>query len=75
MSPETKQAIIDGLKADLGNAGDNLYRAIAAFRKCPEDEMRQKYGQSDQTRQEILDGYQRWYDAAKKALEEAEASL
>ena len=75
MSPETKKAIINGLKADLDNAGDNLYRASAAFRGMPPTMLQEEYGQSGRTRQDIIDGYQRWYNAAKKALEEAEASL
>ena len=70
MTEETRKAIIEGLKNDLYNALDNLSRAKAAFGSRP-DLLGDKYGQSDKTRQEIIDGYQRWYDKAEKALAEA----
>ena len=38
--------------------GDDLYRARAAFKNCTPEQMAQKYGQSDQTRTEILAGYE-----------------
>lgn len=38
--------------------GDDLYRARAAFRNCTPVQMSEKYGQSDQTRAEILAGYE-----------------
>jgi hypothetical protein len=38
--------------------GDNLQRAQYAFRGCTPEQMQQEYGQSGQTRQQILDGYQ-----------------
>ena len=42
----------------LSNAkGDDSHRARSAFRNCTPEQMAEKYGQSDQTRQEILDGY------------------
>ena len=51
--------------------GDNLERAQQAFAGLSPEKMREKYGQSDWTRQEILDGYvegrQRW-QAAKDLL-------
>ena len=37
--------------------GDDLERARAAFRHCTEEEMGQEYGQSGQTRRQILQGY------------------
>lgn len=38
--------------------GDDLLRARAAFRNCTPEEMGTKYGMSDQTRAEILAGYE-----------------
>lgn len=38
--------------------GDDTYRAKAAFRNCTPEEMQQEYGQSGQTRAEILASYE-----------------
>lgn len=70
MSPETIKAVIRALEQDLGNAEDNYYRASSAFKNCTPAQMDAEYGQSGETRQAILDGYQQWRDRAKKALEE-----
>jgi hypothetical protein len=51
---EHKQLAIRALEQMLG---DDLYRARAAFRNCTPEQMAQKYGQSDQTRAEILAEY------------------
>lgn len=59
MSPATKSIIIHALNGNLAVARDNLYRACATFRDCTPEQMAQPYGQSSQTRQEILDGYER----------------
>ena len=57
--------------------GDNLERAQHAFAGLSSEKMQEKYGQSDWTRQEILDGYvqgrQKW-QAAKDFLLELLAS-
>lgn len=37
--------------------GDDLYRAEAAFRGLPPDEMKRQYGDSGKTRQQIIDEY------------------
>lgn len=39
--------------------GDDLYRARAAFRGLSAEEMGKQYGQSGQTRAEIVAGYER----------------
>ncbi len=52
---EHKQLAIRALEQMLG---DDLYRARAAFRNCTPEQMAQKYGQSDQTRAEILAEYE-----------------
>lgn len=75
MTQETKEAIIRGLKNDLADAGDNLYRAKAAFGKMSDEELDGEYGQSGETCREILRGYQEWHDKAQAALDEAVASL
>lgn len=48
--------------------GDKLERAKSAWRGYSPAEMREKYGQSGETRQEILDGYQRHVDAVESAI-------
>lgn len=48
---------------------DDLERATAAFRNCTPEQMKQEYGQSGRTRQEILDGYQRERDLNREAKE------
>ena len=47
---------------------DSLERAQFAFRDCTPEQMRQRYGQSDDTRAEIIAGYERgrreWQEAS-----------
>jgi hypothetical protein len=47
---------------------DDLERATYSFKTCSASQMLEKYGQSDQTRQEIIDGYRReredWHECA-----------
>jgi hypothetical protein len=50
-----QQTILNALE---NYRGDNLYRARAAFRNCTPEQMQQQYGQSGQTRAEILAGYE-----------------
>ena len=54
MNEQKQQAI----KALEQMRGDDLYRARSAFRNCTPAQMAEKYGQSDQTRTEILAGYE-----------------
>jgi len=63
--PTAKETIRKALEA---YRGDNLYRAQAAFRNCTPQQMQEQYGQSGQTRQEIVDGYQRHEDAVNAAI-------
>jgi hypothetical protein len=55
------------LRALESYKGDNLERARYAFKGCTPEQMRQEYGQSGQTRAQILEGYehdrQKWQDA------------
>ena len=39
--------------------GDNTARARAAFRNCTTKQMQELYGQSEQTRAQILNGYEK----------------
>lgn len=55
MSPQSKALIFRML---TGSRGDDLNRARAAFRASTPEEMDQPYGQSNQTRRQILDGYE-----------------
>lgn len=48
--------------------GDDLERAKAAFKYCTPKEMKQLYGQSGQTRQQILDEYQEHCDRVDEAV-------
>lgn len=49
-------------------SGDNLERARAAFRGLSPAEMAKEYGQSGQTRQQILDGYEQERALATAAM-------
>lgn len=75
LTAETKEAVLKALRADVGQAYDNLYRARHAFASLTPEVMGQKYGQSDSTRQEIIDGYREWHEKAVSVLEEATKSL
>ena len=48
--------------------GDNFARAQRAFRNCTAEEMAQEYGQSGETRQQILDGYREHHDRVAAAI-------
>jgi hypothetical protein len=63
------------LQAIKERRGDNLERAKAAFRNCTPDEMKRQYGQSGNTRQEVIDGYQRHVDEVNAALKDFEQLL
>ncbi len=73
MTAETRRRIIQALESDLGNAADNLHRARAAFKGRTPEQMAEHYGQSGESCQSILDGYQEWHDKASAALQEARA--
>jgi hypothetical protein len=54
----TKEQIVDYVQRAIHDrSGDDLERARAAFRNRTPEQMQLKYGQSDRTCQEILDGY------------------
>lgn len=63
---EQKQRFV--LNAMDCRKGDDLERAKAAFRGRSEAEMQGQYGQSGQTRQQILDGYQRDRDEWEESM-------
>lgn len=48
--------------------GDNLYRARAAFRGLSDAEMDKQYGQSGETRRQIVDGYAAHDSAVEQAI-------
>lgn len=51
----------DFIRRAIQNAkGDDLERAEDAFRGMSDDELDRQYGQSGQTRREILDGYREY---------------
>lgn len=65
MTAQTKTVI---LKALDQYRGDNFERASAAFRGKSPDQMKQLYGQSGETCQQILDGYKQHVDAIEAAI-------
>lgn len=70
MSPATKSLIKRALTNHLG---DNLSRARATFASCTPEEMDQRYGQSSQTRREILNGYEKVDAEIAAVIAEVEA--
>lgn len=56
------------IEQQLGGAQDNLYRARAAFKHIPPDEMDKQHGQSGRTRADILREYEEWEYDCKCAL-------
>ena len=49
--------------------GDDLYRAQLSFKGLTAKEMNEEYGQSGQTRQEILNGYVAHNEICNRAIE------
>lgn len=72
MTHRSKQIIRDAMARDKD---DNLERAESMFRNCTPEEMQQRYGQSDRTRQEILDGHASHRRQWQEANDELEALL
>ena len=48
--------------------GDDTARAKAAYRNCTPEQMQQEYGQSGQTRAQILAGYEEHDDKVQAAI-------
>ncbi len=57
-----EQVIKDALQRELGNAQDNLHRAQAAAKNCDPS---QQWGQSGETLNDIISGYQQRVDEVK----------
>lgn len=66
MKTEIKKFIISCIER---RRGDDLYRARRAFKNCTPKEMDEEYGQSGQTRQQIIDGHQSHNDECDEAIE------
>ena len=67
MAKETvKEFVIDCIKQ---HRGDDLYRAQCAFGNCTPTEMNELYGESGQTRQQIIDGYKAHQQKCNEAIE------
>lgn len=66
MTPVTND-IVAAVKDNLSNAKDNLYRAQMAARRSDPSK---QYGESGETLQQIIDGYQSSVDRWEKALME-----
>ena len=56
------------LEDAVGNAEDNLVRAQIMFQSYTPKQMQQKYGESGQTCQQILDGYRTRYNELEAEL-------
>lgn len=69
MNKETKQFIVSCIEQ---HRGDDFYRAGLEFRDCTPKEMSQPYGQSGQTRQQILDSYKEHERQCNEAVTELE---
>ena len=53
----------------LGNMmGDDLERAIYAFRNCTPEQMQEEYGESGKTRAQVLSDYYARVDKIEKAI-------
>lgn len=70
MTPASKKIILRLLS---NGRGDDLYRAELAFRNCTSEQMDQHYGQSGQTRREILNGYKKRDEEIDVAVAEVNA--
>lgn len=67
MAEETvKEFVIDCIKQ---RRGDDLYRAQSAFANCTPTEMNELYGESGQTRQQIIDGHKAHKQKCDAAIE------
>lgn len=69
MDISIKQTILEALRQ---YEGDDYYRAKAAFSGLTYDQMQEQYGQSGQTKQQILAGYSKHknnVDIAKDYIE------
>ncbi len=67
--PKREHRLVELAKQDLANARDNLYRARSAANGRDAD---LQWGQSGQTLNEIIRGYEDWEREALKALAQAE---
>lgn len=70
MDQKLKSRLLKLAKADKGNAADNLYRAKMAAQGR---DTSLQWGQSGQSLQSIIDGYQEWHDEADEAIKLLEA--
>ena len=68
---EHKQFVVSTLEQARG---DDLYRAEAAFKGYTDEQLDTKYGQSDQTCREILEGYRACNAKIDAAIEWAKAA-
>ena len=57
-----KAEILKIIQSAINGADDNLYRAKLQFKHYSDDKMLDNYGQSGETCQSILDGYQKRLD-------------
>jgi len=53
-----KKEILAILEREMGAAWDNLHRARLVFASYTDEVMDRKYGQSQETPREIIDGYE-----------------
>ena len=67
ISQESYRIIESALRSMMG---DDLERARMAFRHCTPEQMKEQYGFSGKTRQEVLDGYEAHRAKLTRALEE-----
>lgn len=69
MTYGTRKIILAALR---NHRGDDYERALAAWRNLTPTQMGQEYGESGQTRQEILDTYRNHVKNVERAINEVE---
>lgn len=67
--PPRKPRLVELAENDLAQAKDNLYRAKCAVGWCDPN---QPYGQSGQTLNDIIAGYERWIIEAEATVKQAQ---
>ena len=72
---DKRAKVIQAAERMLGGAGDNLQRAKLSFGSLSSEFMQKQFGQSGQTCQQVLDGYQKEYDEWVSVLAYAKENL
>ena len=63
-----REITVRALEKEYNLAADNLFRAQHLYKGCTPSQLNTLYGQSDETRQDVLDRYQKYHDEVAAAL-------